>query len=565
MLVNNHILYGYEDTKLVKYDELNLDFPNTYFFDDLSNKQVSGVLKANWRYKGKLLQTYSTLENHTLTIAATRLGKTSSCVIPTIASFAKQKVKRSVVVSDPKGENYKMLASYLKDFGYDVILLNLRDYMHSEYWNPLLDIFRKYRKAMEIDKEVEVVQTEEGARNKFKGRIYQDQNMLDEAIEQMRTFLMADVDEQIDSLAFSLIPPDEAKDQYWNEAPRQLIKALLWAMLEDSDPQKDRTLIDENTFSFNTMYTIMDSLTPSNGYDDGKFFSSRGAKSKAYNCAKVILENASTTRQCIISCFYAKTAAFRNGTVRLITSCNSFELERLVSGKPVALFITYPDEDKVYYQVISTFVQKAYKFLINYANNLPSGKLKVPFYFILDEFGNFPRIADFNTTISACGGRNIWFNLVLQSYAQLNAVYGKDTAEIIRDNLNVHVFLGSNNPATLKEFSEECGYVTRYSPTSALNGAKGEMEQYSVETVPLVPKSWLSKLEPGECIVTEANSGYVLFSKMERYFTCKEFENLTLSRDEDYVGALNPLDSKYTYVLAKDAKKENFAKFDFDF
>ena len=335
-------------------------------------------------------------------------------------------------------------------------------------------------------------------------------------------------------------------------------------MLEDSISVEGKAAtINENTFSFNTLFTIMDAMTERDGYDTNEYFSGRGDESKAYNYSKVVLNNASGTRQCIVSCFYAKMSVFRNSTIRLITSCSSFELSRLTSDKPVAVFITYPDESKVYYQVISTFVQNAYTYLINYANEQPSGKLKVPFYFMLDEFGNFPKIPDFDSVISACGGRNIWFNLVLQSYAQLNNVYGKDIAEVIRDNLNIHMFLGSNNPSTLKEFSEECGYTTRISPLSALNGSKGEIEQYNLETIPLVPRSMLAKLKPGECIVTEANSGYVMFSKMERYYLCKEFSNFQLSSVKDYTCSINPLDKKYTYSFIKGTKKKGKYSFDF--
>lgn len=564
MRADNKILSGYEDMELIHYEEMPLDFSNTHFFDELANKEVAGVLKANRYVDGKLVQTYSLQENHVLTIAATRLGKTTQCVIPQIVSFASQKIKRSLIVSDPKGELYKLLAAYLIENGYEVLLMNLRDYMHSEYWNSLTGIFRKHQKAYNLEDEVEAIETEEGIRNRFRGVIYEKQSLLDEAIRQIKDLLLADVDSDIDTLAYTIIPPDEAKDQYWNDAPRQLFKALCWAMLEDSISVegKDAT-INENTFSFNTLFTIMDSLTEREGYDNNDYFSDRGDASKAYNYAKVILNNASSTRQCIVSSFYAKLSPFRNSTIRLITSCSSFDLSRLTSDKPVAIFITYPDESKVYYQVISTFVQSAYNYLINYANEQPSGKLNVPFYFMLDEFGNFPKIPDFDTVISACGGRNIWFNLVLQSYAQLNNVYGRDIAEVIRDNLNIHMFLGSNNPATLKEFSEECGYTTRISPLSALNGTKGEIEQYNIETIPLVPKSMLAKLKAGECIVTEANSGYVMFSRMERYYLCKEFSNFQLSSDKDYVCEINPLNKKYAYSFSKDAKKKK--KFSFDF
>jgi type IV secretion system protein VirD4 len=121
---------------------------------------------------------------------------------------------------------------------------------------------------------------------------------------------------------------------------------------------------------------------------------------------------------------------YKNAAVQTVTCCNSFEFDELVDGH-VAVFIDYQDEIKTQYQLISLFVQNAYKFLIEQANKTPSGRLDVPFYFMLDEFGNFPAITDFDTGITAARGRNIYFCLVLQSYSQLEHVYGKETAEII--------------------------------------------------------------------------------------------------------------------------------------
>ena len=562
MKANNSILQGYENTRLIHYKEMPADFDNTLEYGQLGEKYVKGVLKSNRYVDGKLLQTYSKDENHILTIAATRLGKTTSCVIPQVISFAKQLVKRSMIISDPKGELYRLLAALLKEEGYDVLMLNLRDYSHSELWNPLTPIYKKFQRAINLENEVELVETAEGAKNKFKGVVYSKQSELDDAIAEMRNLLLADVDSEIDRLMFTIIPHDDSKDQYWNEAPRQWGKAHLWAMLEDSIPKDGKQKITEDTFSFNTMFTINDSLTEDEHYDNDDYFSGRGEESRANKYARGTIENASGTRQCIISCFNAKVQAYRNSTIRLITSCSSFDMSRLVSGRPTVVFISYPDETKVYYQVISTFVQSAYTYLINYANDMPSGKLDVPFYFILDEFGNFPKIVDFDTVISACGGRNIWFDIVLQSYAQLDNVYGKNTAEIIRDNLNMHIFLGSNNPATLELFSKECGNMTRISPRSALNGTKDEIDHYDIETIPLVPRSMLASLMPGECVVTEANCGYVLFSRMERYFNCREFEGLTLSSDKDYVCPINPLDKKFIYKVKRDASSRR-RPFDF--
>ena len=188
------LLDGYENMELIHYENMPVDFENTHYFEDLPDKQVSGVLKANRYVDGKLVQTYSKQDNHILTIAATRLGKTSSCVIPMVASFARQKLKRTMIISDPKGELYQRLSLELIQQGYDVLVCNLRDYMHSEYWNPLIDIFLKYQKAHNLEDEVEIVKVGEEFRNRFRGVVYESQALLDEAIGQIKRLLLTDVD-----------------------------------------------------------------------------------------------------------------------------------------------------------------------------------------------------------------------------------------------------------------------------------------------------------------------------------------------------------------------------------
>lgn len=551
----NTILKGYESTKLVHYSDMPADFANTVSYNDLPNLEVAGVLKASRHVDGKLLQTYSRQENHVGVIAATRLGKTTSYVVPTILSYAKQKIKRSMIISDPKGELYRNVSETLRAEGYNVKLFNFRDYLHSECWNPLTSIYRQYVRAYNLEDEIEVVETDKGLRNRFQGVIYESQAKLDKAVKQLKKVAMEDVANEIDSLAIRTISTEKSNDPYWEDSARDLLKAGIWAMLEDIHSTDNVTPITEDTFSFRTLLSIMDSMRDDGGsyYNDNGYFSNRrGTDSRAYELAKnCILENASNTRKCVVSTFNSKMSVYKGGEVRLITSCNSFDFSEMVDDKPIAIFISYRDELKAHYQIISSLIQAAYNYLIQYANDRPSGKLDVPFYFILDEFGNFPAITDFETVISACAGRNIFFMLILQSYAQLNHVYGKDVAEIIRDNLNVHVFIGSNNPLTLQEFSHECGDFTRIAPVSALNGSKDEIESFQVETIPLMPKSQLASLAVGECIVTEANSGYVMFSKLERYYMCEEFSNLPQAFEQDYKCCCNPLDDRFVYVIKK--------------
>lgn len=560
MKTGNSILHGYENTRLVHYTEME-SLSNIVAYEDLPNQNVVGVLKGNHYVNGKLMQLYSEAENHVGVIAATRLGKTTSYVVPTILSFAMQKTKRSMLISDPKGELYRRTAATLREQGYNVKLLNFRDYLHSECWNPLTPIFRKYRKAVTVADEVRLVETVNGSRNEFRGVVYDDQRELDGAVELARAMMMDEVGNDIDTIGAMFMATESLKDPYWDNAARETFKAFLWAMLEDSD--KADNPITEDTYSFSTILSLQLTMRTGKGmsFEDGGYFTNRNRSSRAYQIIKdTLIDNGDTTRACILAVFNTRIAMFRECAMRLITSCNSFEVSELTDG-PTAVFIDYRDELKVHYQIISLFIQDAYRYLIEQANENEEGKLDVPFYFILDEFGNFPAIKDFETTISACAGRNIFFMLIIQSYAQLDNVYGPAVAAIIRDNLNMHVFMGSNNPETLEAFSRECGLKTRISPLSALNGSTEEIDHYQIETIPIVPRSMLAHFEAGECIVTEANSGYVLFTKLERYYLLKEMNNLPLSSEKQYKCSVNPFDKRYTYVIMQAEKRP----FDFDF
>lgn len=563
MKVKDLIISGYENSRLVHYNDYE-ELENTYAYEDLDNLYVQGVLKASFHKDGKLMQTYTTQDNHVGVIAGTRLGKSSSYVVPTILSFAKQKVKRGMIISDPKGELYRITAETLRQQGYRVLLLNFRDYLHSECWNILTPIYRKYKSIKKIVEEVEVVKTEGGLKNKFRGRIYSSQIELDADIERAQDLVMNEVGSDIDNIGAMFITTEKTSDPYWEDSARETLKAFIWAMLEDSDEEtRSAELITEETFSFNTIINILRTFNDGKevNYNDNGYFTKRNPKSQAYGLAKnAFLDNAPTTRKCVISTFTSKLSVFNEVAIRLITSCNSFEIGEILDC-PTAIFINYRDELKVHYKLISLFIQDVYRFLIEKANSNVNGVLDVPFYFILDEYGNFPEISDFDATISACAGRRIFFILILQSYAQLNNVYGESVAEIIKDNLNVHVFFGSNNKDTIAAFSQECGECTRISPLCALNGEGAEITNYHTETIPLVPKSSLTHFEPGEGVVTEANSGYVMWTKLERYFLCEEMKSLPQTYEKDYQCVVNPFAKKYTYEF-KTKKKINPFEFD---
>ena len=96
------------------------------------------------------------------------------------------------------------------------------------------------------------------------------------------------------------------------------------------------------------------------------------------------------------------------------------------------------------------FVKQCYESLIDVAH-ANGGKLPIRTNFILDEFANMPPLKDVTTMITAARSRLIRFNLIIQNFAQLNQVYGKENAETIKGNCANLIYLLSSELGALKK------------------------------------------------------------------------------------------------------------------
>ena len=494
-------------------------------FSRVPNTAIDGFPICITRDKKRELQVTFTDNTHALVVGATRSGKTTGFVLPFLNIMALKKNKPSIVVSDPKGELYRGTGKRFEENGYRVVKLDFQDYTHSECWNPLTKIYRLYQTYLAVDDEVEAVEIDGGYFHKFRGVVYRNEAELQQALNEIKDNLLAEVDNMIVSVAERDCPVLKDNDPYWDDMSAIFEQGFLWAMLEDSRPDSPNPRITEDTYSYDTLLRVFDSFVNDreSGMRDYGYFSSRDpATSKAYQLVytSIINLSANVTRGCIVSNFMNKMKKFRDTSVRRITCTNTLDFADLDSDQPYAIFVSYKDEDSLHYDTISLFLSDLYTGLIATARE-KGGSLSRPFYFLLDEFGNFPRFASFENVISACGSRNIWFMLIVQSYAQLDRVYGKDTSEIILDNLNMHIFFGSCNHETKQAFSNECGSHVIFSPLSAINGTTETIERYEKEIVPLVPVSRLNQLEAGECIVTQMR-GDVLWSRLESSYLCPE-------------------------------------------
>lgn len=89
-----------------------------------------------------------------LIIGTTRSGKGETYVVPSmdvISRTLRMADRKSMIITDPKPELYKMAKETLEQRGYEVLFVNLADPLHSAGYNPLYLVIEYYKKG-EVDK-----------------------------------------------------------------------------------------------------------------------------------------------------------------------------------------------------------------------------------------------------------------------------------------------------------------------------------------------------------------------------------------------------------------------------
>ena len=551
-----------EDAKLIHYTELSEKMPNnTYTLEEYSKASEGEVPICIMRDEEGELQIITQEPSHALIIGATGSGKTQSVSMPFAELAARSDAKPSMVITDPKRELYPTTAPVFRDKGYAIKVLDFSDFENSDRWNPFTPIFRAYQKKVMVKNSVTVVEEDGKLYNEYNGKIYKSQQELDFAINADESFYSTEVDAKIDSIANLICDAKDSEKDEWHEGAKSIFKGLCYAMLEDSVPnERGWPLITEETYSLSTLLKIFDSFTGAGDECDNGYFNDRDhSTSKAYQMvSNTLLTYAKSTSSGYISVFASYMARYRDAAIRQVTCGNSFSFADFDDGnKPTVIYIIFKDETSTYDTLIGLFLSELYRALVDMIRKKGENR-KAPFYFLLDEFGNLPAFPDFDRVTSLGRARNIWFWVILQSYAQLTEVY-ENKATTIKNNLTTHIFLGTNDLETKESFSKECGERTIISSNSILRGSERRITNYEKATVRLIPISRLSNLEASECIVTGMNKN-TLLSRLERHYSCPEFNEKR--KPYVHIASITPGDPKYNYSMKKTKKRR---RFDFDF
>lgn len=426
---------------------------------------------------------------HTMIIGTTGSGKTTTFINPVVQILSHTQNKPSMLISDPKGELYSLHAKSLIKQGYDVKILDLRNPYCSIRWNPLERPYMMYQQMLELDNKVKV--NEESGYYIFEDKIYYNKDEMTAAVQVRKQEIFDEVYEDLNDVCSVLCPVTNKGEPIWESGAKNFILAITLAMLEDSE--KPELGMTKEKFNFFNIMKIATN-TQNDCEDLIEYFNGRSPISKCVSLSKQVLDASDKTRGSYLSTIFDKLAMFSDMSICSLTSANEINFGNIAT-KPTALFLQIPDEKETRHTLAAMVILQAYKELVAKANTYPDLALPRSVYFLLDEFGNLPKIHKLEQMITVGRSRKIWFSLVVQSYAQLAKVYDDKSADIIKSNCNIQIFIGTTDLKTIEEFSKKCGnfsIIQRNVSFSSSNDGMGS--SVSVKERPLIYPTELQQL-----------------------------------------------------------------------
>ena len=372
-------------------------------------------------------------------------GKSASYSIPNAFQML-----GSYVFTDPKGELYDKTAGYLRKNGYEIKVLNLVNPANSDGYNPLLHI------RSEIDVDVIANTIVKGQKSEGGGN-----------------------------------------DPYWDDMAEMLLKALIYYLMA-TRPEEEQNLAScselvraANTSGGSNLLTELMNQLPYDHPARMNYKSIEIAPEKTYGS--------------ILSSLQSKLGKFDSKEIAEVTSTDTIDFDEIGSRK-TAVYVISSDTHKAYDFLLTIFFSQMIQQLYDFADK-NGGRLKMPTYFILDEFANIGQIPDFDKKISTSRSRGISFSVILQNLDQLEAVYEK-SYETIMGNCDTHVFLGSNSYKTVEYFSKALGEKTITRESLSVNRDKqfhrqGYNDSDQVMARALMTPDELRRMDNDLCIIYE--------------------------------------------------------------
>lgn len=403
----------------------------TYKGDEIiKNLSENAGIIINYIKEGKKeVITYLTEAVNVIILGATRSGKTRRLLMT--STWLNLLAGVNLLVVDVKGEIYAFTKKFAKLLGYEIRTIDFRSPEKSMHFNNMAEIVRllKEKKISDAtDKAWDIV---------------------------------------------SVLVGEPKGERIWTDGQCATIAAAILIIAQDA-PEKCKNLC--NVYYFLAYMCEPDSETGEMAIND--YIANLPDNHPARGAFQVAKIAPMKTRGSFFTSALSTLRLYTSWNVADVTSCSDYTFDD-IDDKKVITYMIFPDEKTTYYPIGSIYIKQMYESLVAQATR-KGGSLDRKFIFRADEVGNFLTIPGLGTMLSAGAGRNIFFELVLQDYQQLESKY-KDDYRNIRTNCQLVICLKATEDQTLKEISTRLGnYTVEVSAaSSSQSDARSSSTSYS--------------------------------------------------------------------------------------
>lgn len=421
---------------------------------------------------GKLLRLPG--QQFVILAAPTRSGKGVGVVIPNLLDY-----RESAVVLDIKQENFDLTSGWRRAIGHEVYLFNpFAEDRRSHRWNPM-------------------------------------------------TYVSADPAFRVSDLqaiAAMLYPDGDDKDKFWTSQARNAFLAFALYLFEQADANGEAPRP--------TLGAVL-RLASGDGGELKPYLqtlaraSFLGAQSRTAFAG--LLSQADVTFASIIGSFREPLNAFLNPVLDAATSDDDFRLDD-VRRKRMTIYVgIQPNKLAESRLIVNLFFSQ----LINVNTKvLPQNDktLRHQCLLLMDEFTSIGRVDIIAKAVAYMAGYNLRLLPIIQSMAQLDAVYGKELSRTIITNHALQIIYAPREQQDANDYSEMLGYTTvrRRARTRSHGRGRSVSDNEVLEKRALMLPQELKAMGPDKEIVLYEGLAHPVLCKKIRYYTDSYFKKRLL-------------------------------------
>lgn len=397
--------------------------------------------------------------------APTRSGKGVGIVIPNCLHY-----RDSLVVFDPKLENFEITAGYRAAHGQKVFLFNpSTKNFTSHRWNPLSYIKRD--------------------RHFAPGGAFSIANILYPTSGKM-----------------------EGNTRFFNEMAQKLFVGLCLYLIET----------EEDTGITPTLSAVLQLSTPTSGEPLADWIKkavkdpelSRECKNNLLSYAG----NTGATASGIVSSFLAPLSVFSDPMVAAVTSGDDFDLGQVRRQRMTIYVGILPNDISRFSRLINLFFSQL---ISENTDQLPSQNpaLKYQCLLLLDEFAALGRVDIIESGVAYIAGYNLRLMAIFQNLAQLNALYGVDGARTLTTNFECQIIFTPRDNKDAQEYSEIIGYETFKSRSTSRSSGKSSSnsQSYSDQRRPVMLPQEVKTMPHEQCVINLSGMQTIYAGKIFYY------------------------------------------------